>query len=97
MTQDHEISHRTVLIITIEGKAECFNFTERTQYKSVLQRMKLMMHARHLLLLSKTFGSVGAHACNGLRHFLAPMILFLHFLKFNPATQREAERSMFAL
>jgi hypothetical protein len=28
MTQDHEISHRTVLIIIIEGKAECFNVAE---------------------------------------------------------------------
>ena len=27
MTQDHEKSQRTVLIITIEGKAEFFNFT----------------------------------------------------------------------
>ena len=74
-----------------------FILNEKKIEFSAAQNENLMMHARHGILPSNKFGSVGAHAQNGLRHFLAPMILYLHFLKFNPATQQEAERSMFAL
>jgi hypothetical protein len=55
------------------------------KYNSVLQKMKLRMHARHWILPFNKFGRVSAHASTGLWHFLAPMILYLHFLKFNPA------------
>ncbi len=91
MTQDHDSSQGTVLIIMIERKDNCFVYSEWE--KNRIQCCTVWKFDDACKTWNITFQSIRKCRCSCAEwtsHFLAPMILFLHFLKFYPATQREA-------